>query len=191
MSVILPVLSAPLVFSFLTYIAATEAAPRKDFNPCPSLTNEAQPFFEEHDIRRDIVVIEEVNQGFCRAAGSTLFSKNPPGIHMAPGLHNEDKNAYNWILKHEIHHIKSNDLFTIPLVACIASIAFGIIGIFLLPTGLISVVAYFGGITAMSLFSQWREAAADNFAIENSSIEELLGGRRLLTAFQNTQLEKR
>jgi hypothetical protein len=38
------------------------------------------------------------------------------------------------------------------------------------------------GITAQSLFSIWREGRADDFAIENSSNEELLGGRRFLMA---------
>ena len=58
---------------------------------------------------------------------------------------------------------------------------------FLSTLGLVFIV----GLVSHSLFSQWREAKADDFAIENSSDEELKGGRRHLMALQETNIEKR
>lgn len=137
-----------------------------------------------------MIVVETPNLGICTAQGTNLFRKGDAVVSLAPGLHDKDKEACHWVMKHEISHIKNNDTFTMPLIGSISSTATAVFGTLTMPWFSATALTISVGLTAFSLFSQWREGEADNFAIENSSNEELLGGRRILMAFQQMNLDE-
>lgn len=150
-----------------------------------------QPFLDKSGIRKDLIVVEAPNLGFCTALGTSMFTKSDVAVLVAPGLYEADKDACNWVMKHELSHIKYNDTFTIHFVPCICQLAASIFGMrslsFFPALGLALTVA----LVSQALFSKWREARADDFAIENSSVEELKGGRRFLMAMQEASIEER
>ncbi len=150
-----------------------------------------QTFLDKSGIRKDLIFIETPNLGFCNTLGTNIFRKSDATVIVAPGFYEADKDACSWVMKHEISHIKNNDTFTMPCVPCICQLAASIFGMcslsFLPALGL----AFTVGIVSRALFSQWREAKADDFAIENSSDEELKGGRRFLIAVKEASIEER
>lgn len=120
-----------------------------------------------------------------------MFRNGDAALMVAPGLYEADKDACSWIIKHEISHIKHNDLFTMQCIPCVCQLAASIFGMCSLSLWPALGVAFTVGIVSQALFSQWREAKADDFAIENSSDEELKGGRRFFMAMQETNIEER
>jgi hypothetical protein len=150
-----------------------------------------QPFLDKLGLRKDLVFVETPTLGFCRAVGTNRFRQGDAAVLVAPGFYEVDKDACSWAMKHEISHIKHNDDFTKHCVPCICQLAASIFGMcflsFLPALGLAFTVGFVSGIS----FSQWREAKADDFAIANSSDEELKGGRRLLMALQKARIEQR
>ena len=150
-----------------------------------------QQLLTEAGIRKDLMFITARNAGICCAAGTNMFTKGDAVVMIAPGLYEADKEACCWAVKHEICHIKHNDSFSMHCVPAICILAASIFGMCFLPffsactlSSVVSTVSY-------SIFSQWREAKADNFAIEHSSPEELKGGRRFLMALQRRNIEDR
>ena len=135
-----------------------------------------QPFLEKMGVRRDLFVTESNVSSVCCAEGSNFFHRHA-GIHMLPNLYSEDKDVALFLAKHEISHIKHNDLFWIPCVNFICAIGVAIF----LPSdhmsreqalALIAVISF----VAMCLYSQYVEQRADRVAIQESSQNELEGG---------------
>jgi len=159
--------------------------------PGSHIRSAMKTFLDMTGIREDLIFVETPNLGFCSAAGTNKFRNSDAAILVAPGFYEADKDACSWVMKHEISHIKHNDPFTMQCVPCICQLAASIFGMrclsFLPAVGL----AFTVGIVSHALFSQWREAKADDFAIENSSDEELKGGRRFLMAMQEMNIEER
>lgn len=151
--------------------------------PGNSIKTKMQSFFDKMGIRKDLIVSEQLNIGFCSAKGTNFFTKGDAVIFLAPRFHEVDENACNWVIKHEISHIKNNDLFTMALVPAICSLAAAIISTFLMPVIPAVLITISVGIIAQAIFSHYREGKADDLAIAESSPEELKGGRRLLMAF--------
>lgn len=149
-------------------------------------------FLKEKEIRDDLIISERNNLGICGATGTNYFRKGDAAIFVSPGFENEDRGACHFLVKHEVAHIYNNDLFTIPLVHSICATAAAIFvtcyGLPLITSILITIAV---GLVAHSLFSIYREGKADDFAIENSSNEELLGGRRLLLAVKEIFIQRR
>src|SRR3989338_11381195 len=96
-----------------------------------------------------------------------------------------------WIKKHAIGHIKNNDLFIRSLVRIVCLVAAAI----LLSPWMSFIPALFWtwctGIMADQVSSQLCERRADDFAIAESSAEELKGGRRWALSFKAYYLEQR
>src|SRR3989338_231014 len=159
--------------------------------PGSHIKSAMQPFLDKAGVRKDLIFVETPNLGICGALGTNMLSNGDAAVMVAPGFYEADKDACSLIMKHEISHIKHNDLFTIQCVPCVCQLAASIFGMcslsFLPALGL----AFTVGIVSQALFSQWREAKADDFAIENSSDEELKGGRRFMMAMQETSIEER
>lgn len=152
-----------------------------------------QPFLDKVGIRKDLTFIEWRNPNIFVSAGTNIFKNGDAAVMVAPGSDQVDKEGCIWCMKHEISHIKHNDNFTMKAVPCICEIAAYIFGTHSLSLPLSSVIApavIVGGVSEV-LFSRWREAKADDFSIENSSDEELKGGRRFLVAQQEKNIEKR
>jgi len=127
----------------------------------------------------------------CMSMGTNFFTKGRAVIFVNPKFHNADKEACYWLIKHEISHIKNNDYFTMPLVTALCSLAATIFSAFLMPVIPVLLVTISVGYIAKTIFSQYRERKADDFAIDNSSNEELKGGRRILKAMIETNLKAR
>ncbi len=155
------------------------------------LEKEIKPLLKEKNITCDIAIREVVNPCVCAAFGTNMSEKNPALILIPPEFHKTDEKACQFLTKHEIGHIKNNDCFTIPLVTCICSAAAAIFGAFTLPWVASTFLAGVVSAVALTLFTLWREGKADDFAIENSTNEELLGGRRMFIASKQANLSER
>ncbi|MFA6118486.1 MAG: hypothetical protein WCT85_01130 [Parachlamydiales bacterium] len=153
-------------------------------------TTELQPFFDKIKMRKDLVVSEELNSGFCSALGTNFF-KGDAAIMVSPGFNNEDKEACHWLLKHIACHIKNNDSFTMPCVPAICSIAAAVFSSLVMSIFPALLVTFAVGFIADSLFSQYCEIKADDLAIAEGTDEELMGGRRFLKSSQLVNLEAR
>lgn len=152
---------------------------------------EMQPFFDRMGIRKDLIVTEKLNLGFCTAQGTNYFTKGDAIIWVAPNFQNVDKEACQWVLKHETCHIKNNDNLTIALIPAIYSIAAAIFSTFMLPIIPAIFITLLVGFIAQVIFTRYREGKADDLAIAESSPEELKGGRRFLMSLKETNLEAR
>lgn len=141
------------------------------------------PFLKQVKIREDILFEEKSNIILGQAQGTNHFLQRHARILMKPKFYDIDPQAFKFILKHELSHIKHNDVFNtycIGSVSTLATIIFKISSVSLPYFFVVLGVSI--GVTA--LFSRWREERADDFAIKNSDIEELKGGRRILKASQ-------
>jgi hypothetical protein len=159
--------------------------------PGSHIKSAMQPFLDKAKIRKDLIFVENLNLGFCSALGTNMFRNGDAAVIVAPGFYEADKDACSWLMKHEISHIKHNDPFTMLCVPCVCELAasiFGMCSLSFLPA--LGVVFTVGNVSE-ALFSQWREAKADDFAIENSSDEELKGARRIFMALQEASIEER
>lgn len=158
--------------------------------PGHQIKDDMKPFLARHQIREDLIFVETPNLGVGVANGSNRFTRHDAAIFIAPGFYDTDKDACCFLLKHEISHIKNNDVFTIALVPAICSLSIVIFGMFFL--SFLATICLGVSISEISksLFSQWREAKADDFAIQNSSDEELKAGRRLLIAMQAVNIDE-
>lgn len=149
-----------------------------------------QPFLEKIGIRKDLKIKETINYGFAEAIGTNYFTCSDAIIHTAPKFHQVDPNASSFVLKHEISHLKHNDHVTSCLFALVPTLA----AIFLTSSkdesSAADIIAFVG---ACSLFAckYYQEMRADDFAIANSSIDELKGGKRFFKAMQQIYLESR
>ncbi len=150
-----------------------------------------EPFLDKVNIRKDLIFIEVSSLGFASALGTNIFKNGDAVILVAPGFYEADKDACNFVMKHEISHIKNNDLFTMHGVPCVCQLAASIFGMHSLSFWLALGISFTVGIVSRALFSQWREAKADDFAIANSSEQELKGGRRFFIAIQQLNIEER
>ncbi len=159
--------------------------------PGSQIKNEMQPFLNEAGIRGDLIFVETPNQGACSASGTNMFRNGDAVIMVDPDLHEADKDACNWAIMHEISHIKCNDTLTMQCVPGVCQLAASIFGMCYLSFLPALAVASMAGFVSRALFSQWREGEADDFAIKNSSNEELRGGRRFLIAAQKKNIEER
>lgn len=209
MSFIIPFLTSPGSYALQAYKQACFKSPWQkqtglreskgdlDYNQTEEslsgndIKTEMQPFLDKERIRKDLIIEEVPNLGFCSALGTNMFIKSDAAIVVSPGFYAADKEACSWLMKHEINHIKCNDAFIGPLVPAICSTAAAVFGTYsmsLLPATFLTISV---GWVAEFLFSQWREGKADDFAIANSCGEELKGGRRWLMSIQETVLKER
>jgi len=161
--------------------------------PGHNIKTELQPFFDRMGIRKDLIVAETYNLGICAAQGTNFFTKGDAIIYVTPNFQYVDKDACQWVMKHETSHIKNNDCFTMQLVPAICTIAAATFSTFqmqlpVIPSILITITV---GIIAQAIFSTYREGKADDLAIAESSVEELKGGRRFLMACKEVNLEAR
>ena len=155
------------------------------------LKDSMQIFLLEHQIRHDIKIVEHLEMlKPASSKGTNRFSKGIATIKIMPGLYYEDKDACIWAIKREICHIKRNDSFVKPLIITISSLAAAILGTIFLPLSL-PVLVLAVAACVYTILKQLKERSADQFAIENCSKEELLGGIRLLKVQQQLALEER
>ena len=148
-------------------------------------------FFRDLILACILIIIEKLNDGFCGTHGTNFFTKGDAIIYVTPKFQNVDKEACHWLVKHEISHIKNNDLFTMSFVPAICSMAGAIFSTLTMPVIPALLVTMSIGAIASAIFSQYREGKADDLAIAESSVAELKGGRRFLMSMQAINLKER
>lgn len=149
-------------------------------------------FLEEQKIRSDIIYSEQSNSGVFSAIGVNLPSRGSPVILMHPGAYEKDEKASDFVMKHEFSHIKYNDTLTKLSIEAVAAAAATVFCFFIAAPMLSTFAITFGFTVTISIIvSQWRERAADNFAIKHSTDEELKGGRRFFQAMKEARKSKR
>ena len=146
-----------------------------------TIKEELQPFFEKVGVREDLIVLEDLGRGLC--VGTNFFTKGDAAIIVGRGFNETDKDACHFVIKHEVSHLKYNDNFTTCFVPAVCATAAAIFTTFArkpLPriTSVMATAAI--GILSHTAFSRYREGKADDFAIAESSNEELKGRRRYL-----------
>ena len=152
-------------------------------------TPEMLKFLRRNGVRQDLIFAEEHGLNFGRARGTNIFTRGDAVVSMPPGFSEVDAEARQWLIKHEISHIENNDAFLMWSVSATCQVALSIFGIYYLSFVPATFLANSVGAVTGPLFSMWREARADDFAIANSSIEELKGGRRFLIAARASNIE--
>ena len=148
---------------------------------------------EKHEIREDLKVFEAINAEIASAYGTNYFTKGDAALLASPEFYDVDEKALLWTMKHEVGHIKNNDCLVSPTVSLVSSLAMSIFATCTLELGVIPATLFSvnAGFVALVIFRQFCERRADNFAISNSTDDELKGGIRFFRAFQEADLSRR
>ncbi|MEI6242833.1 MAG: M48 family metalloprotease [Chlamydiota bacterium] len=146
---------------------------------------ELSSLLEKLHLKKSIQVrVNQTPYGFG-ALGSFLFSGRKY-ISCCPNMHFLDKNAWSFLIKHEISHLKNNDSFHYHLSGLIITVASAILFPFIMPFRISLSLSFINPIHSIihHQYSKYRENKADEFAIENSTPEELKGGLRFFKNYQ-------
>ncbi len=149
------------------------------------IDNELGAFLDQEGIRKDFEVVIAPNMCIAKVDGSN-FSKGLARITIIPGLLDADQQAFKWVLRHELAHIKNSDALKIPVVAAAGSL----IALSLpITSGLsLALLSLLGASTCSQLCAHQGECRADKLANKSASIDELKGGIRFLKALRNFNL---
>jgi Zn-dependent protease with chaperone function len=182
----------PAMLSFGAYLSASHKEPSTEMTPAEAqISAKLKPFLDQVGIRKDLKIKEKINFGFAEAIGTNYFTSGDAVIHTAPNLHQIDPNASSFVIKHEISHLKNNDQFTANAFALVSTLAaLALTHSYENESRAADIVAFAGAIPLVS-YRYYAEGKADDFAIANSSIDELKGGRRIFKAMQQLYLESR
>lgn len=169
--------SLPLVYAFQTIAPVMQMIPNSSNEKLEeSIRKQFDELIKKTNIREDIQFRIMKNPGFCQAKGINFFKLGNPHILLAPKLQETDKDAFSFIAKHELSHVKHNDLFTINGVGLVAYLSIRLFMNEKTSNSLVfSYLSYILPMIPIILFSRYREKEADAFAISNSSNEELKG----------------
>ncbi|MBX9923255.1 MAG: M48 family metalloprotease [Rhabdochlamydiaceae bacterium] len=181
----------PALLAHGAYKSTTYKEPPVEQTPSEALISaRLKPFLDQMGIRQDLKIKEQVNLGFAEAIGTNYFTSGDAVIHTAPNLHQIDPEASSFILKHEISHLKHNDSFTACALGLISALTALALTNSYDASRSADITAFAGAIPLVS-YKYYCEGKADDFAIANSSIDELKGGRRIFKAMQQLYLESR
>ena len=161
--------------------ATTEAERVKAF-----INNELGAFLDQEGIRQDFEVVVAPNIAIAKVDGSN-FSKGSARITIVPGFLEADREAFKWVLRHELAHIKNSDALKVPVAAATGSLlALSFVPI---TSGLsLALLSFLGAFACSNLYAHHGECRADELANKNASIDELKGGIRFLKALRNFNL---
>jgi hypothetical protein len=151
------------------------------------LEDEIRPFLQDHGVRDDVKIL--IGDRVCPLAlGANIFRYFSANIFLNKSELSADRERAFFCLKHEIGHIKNNDIIKNNLVFLVALISLPLLCSYAPPEATSQIVATFASTLLLlkitSLFSRYREARADDFAIQTCTDNELLGGLR---QFYHTQ----
>ncbi len=143
---------------------------------------------KEPSLRKNIHVFKMkrlIGQSPAAALGTNFCSKAV--LVYASNLEKCDRDAFDFILKHEISHIHSSDGFTASTLAALSAA----VTAFALPTlqmycpywarPLTFIIPYLVASNVNTIYMSIREARADDFAYKHATKEELNGIYRFLT----------
>jgi hypothetical protein len=147
-------------------------------------------FLIKKNIRKDLYIIEYpmtscISCGYNKFPFATRFGSDA-AIFLTKGFSEVDPEACSFILKHELSHTKSRDVFWGSFFSFLSAISF-FAGLYFLMSWFYALCAVFFifpyiGKAIYSLWMRFRERRADAFAVRNSSLEELQGGIRYFSA---------
>lgn len=169
------------------------------------IKRDMQSFLGQHGIRNDLNIWAFDQCLDTRAVGTNFAGGSVPSIVVDSKMYNIDKDACYSIMKHEISHLKNNDSFYIDLAGAVTSLAAAIFFLFkimsitqVIPLAVTLIVGFAStnliviiGVVTSTIFSCYREAKADDFAIAHGSDDELKGFRRFFKACQQHCLKER
>ena len=154
-------------------------------------------FLAAEKIRPELQIWEKYSIGFTDMRGVNISGLAEPIICFTPELQETDPNAFNWILKHQICHVKNNDILCQSLLhtgtAAVMQFALNYLETFtasINPLGPVLTeiskqIAIYGISERISnLYAYHSLCQADDYAISHSTIDENKGGRRELKALQ-------
>jgi hypothetical protein len=149
------------------------------------VTQKFQKLLDREGIRSDLEI--KMDSFSSPEAKGTNFGFGNAQILIPCGLE-------NWVIRHEIAHIKHNDRLMIPLAATVAAAATAALTTRLRPS--IGPLAGFTlssivGLFAMALFSRYREREADDFATKHSSPEDVRNAIWFFTKIAETKQAQR
>ncbi len=154
-------------------------------------TDEFLSLINHLEIRKDTFFIKKETTQFCEATGTNFFTRGKAIISINSKLYEVHKKACHWEIKRKAFHIKNNDYFTFPSLSAVSSLAAAVVSAFFLPIIPGLVVTMIVGTVSSLLFSRYVEGKADDFAIANSSEEELKARRRSIKANLAYNLQRR
>ena len=164
----------------------------KESVPRFAVPKEVQDLLRAERVREDVCFLEvPFIKSLCGSSGNNIFKWGAAVVGVASGFYEADKGACTWAVKREIAHIKSSDVFMTNVVSLICQLAASIFGCSYLSFLPAVALAWSVGYAASALFSRWREAKADDFAIKHSSVDELMGGKAFLIAQQEINVAYR
>lgn len=151
-----------------------------------------QPFFQKMKLREDLIVAQAPTSLTFGSVGSNFFTQGDLAIYLSTELCETDHEACYFMIKHEVSHIKHEDFFIMWTAATVTALSLATLAQGkqtrlnnLQRAAIIGAMAYL----VKTACSQYIEGRADSFAIAESSLEEIKGGRRFLTAVLQTHLE--
>lgn len=156
------------------------------------LKHEYKSLLSSYQIRKDIEIIcvPAIQTGF--AVGGNLCFLKAPIILMDADLIAKNQNLKGFLFKHELAHIYYNDniyLKIICLVGSIATLALGII------YGMGAKAVFFSQFLVSTVssigYSQFYEKRADEFAIQNSSLQEITAAIEMFQGLKLCQIGMR
>jgi len=140
-------------------------------------------------VRKDVYIIEYPHpMCFCVGYQLSLSKDSHAGIFMSKGLFELDRDAFSFLLKHELSHIKFCDVLMSSMIsilgltfcAWLASCFFSTWNIIYISICLIPLMNHFLG----GLWMHYRETRADAFAIKHSTTDEIRGAVRYFSAIK-------
>lgn len=177
------------------------------------LTPELRIFLRSQGTREDLLILDAPVLGL--ALGGNDYRSGDAAIVLDRKFYQKDREAACFITKHELSHIKHNDVIILNRILAASLFAFAIADAIYAarnPTDKspkTSLLAKIGNVTKrvfcrfagnlikgslikvpQIFYSLYVEGRADNFAIQHSSIEEIKGGRRFFKALQNALMKR-
>lgn len=161
-----------------------------DCGESPEITQENSflpSFLAEHDIREDLKWQKGSDSGVMSACGVNCIGSATilidPSFFKGNGFELNQFNS-NFSLKHEIAHIKHNDLIFSTIIPAVCSLVAAIFSLQILPIFSCMGVTYSVAVISSIVIKRYQEGRADDFALRTSSVAEILGARRFFKICQ-------
>jgi Zn-dependent protease with chaperone function len=190
MSMLNSILFIPTAYQLGVGLANFKTINTDELNEETEMKDSLKEFIEQQQLNKEIKFLKYSGSDFpALATGNNIsyIGKNAC-IFLRPEFYKADKDACSWVLKHEISHIKHNDLLLHRVVVgscCLATSIFAKSYLSLIPAlGLCLSMHLLSSFT----ISNWYESRADDFAIQNSSNEELKGGKAFFMSAARSNL---
>lgn len=168
------------------YTNITSKSPSTEQTPYTTqILKKFKPFLDQIGIRKDLQIQEAITNSSASAKGSNFGAGNAI-IYMSPKFQ-VDPEALSFNFKHEISHIKHNDLITTYALKILSNLSILALISFCNTSPIENIFALIAVNIPNLCFKLYREGKADDFAIAKSNTDELKGGRRFFKAVQEEQ----